>query len=68
MKTYTICNVYKLRNMTYMDKAEYDDRQIHVYEDGEIRDIILVKDRAGKTTELDKLKKEIENKGYRKED
>jgi len=68
MKTYVVCNIYKLRNMTHLNQAEYDDRQIHVYEDGEIRDIILVKDRAGKTTELDKLKKEIENKGYRKED
>lgn len=51
-----------------MYQVEYDDRQIYLHENEEIRDIILVRDRKDKTTELDKLIKEVESKGYRKKD
>lgn len=70
MKTYRILKKDKPENMmTILDgKVKYDDRIIYLNVDGFTRDMLYIRDRAGKTTELDKLKKEIENKGYRKED
>jgi len=70
MKTYRILKKDKQANMMTLSDWEikYDDRIIYLSTNGFTRDMLYIRDRAGKTTELDKLKKEIENKGYRKED
>lgn len=70
MKTYRILKKDKQANMMTLSDWEikYDDRIIYLSINGFTRDMPYIRDRAGKTTELDKLKKEIENKGYRKED
>jgi len=70
MKTYRILKKDKQANMMTLSDWEikYDDRIIYLSINGFTRDMLYIRDRAGKTTELDKLKKEIENKGYRKED
>jgi len=69
MKTYRILKKDKPENMmTILDgKVKYDDRIIYLNVDGFTRDMLYIRDRAGKTTEIDKLKKELEEKGYRKE-
>lgn len=70
MKTYRILKKDKQANMMTLSDWEikYDDRIIYLSINGFTRDMLYIRDRAGKATELDKLKKEIENKGYRKED
>ena len=54
--------------MTLSDwEIKYDDRIIYLSINGFTRDMLYIRDRAGKTTELDKILKELEEKGYRKE-
>ncbi len=69
MKTYRILKKDKQANMmTILDgKVKYDDRIIYLNVDGFTRDMLYIRDRAGKTTELDKILKELEEKGCRKE-
>ena len=69
MKTYRILKKDKQANMmTLLDgKVKYDDRIIYLNVNGFTRDMLYIRDRAGKTTELDKILKELEEKGYRKE-
>lgn len=69
MKTYRILKKDKQANMMTLSDWEikYDDRIIYLSINGFTRDMLYIRDRAGKTTELDKILKELEEKGYRKE-
>jgi hypothetical protein len=68
MKTYRILKKDgKPENMFHLGQVRYDDRIVYLNRDGFIRDMTYIRDRAGKTTNIDKLKKELEEKGYREE-
>ena len=69
MKTYRILKKDKQANMMTLSDWEikYDDRIIYLSINGFTRNMLYIRDRAGKTTELDKILKELEEKGYRKE-